>query len=108
MIPVSCIMNLKHTTVECAKIPSARRNKVGWFQNHQKHICLTKRMQPTTLLIGDSTVVGLTRYKNIWKKYFKFPKTVNCGIPGDKTQHVPWRAKNLFIPPSLKFIVIHC
>ena len=99
MIPVNCIMNLKHTTVECAKIPSTRRNKVGRFENHQKHICLTKRMQPTTLLVGNSIVAGLTRYQNIWKKYFKSPKTVNCGIPGDKTQHVLWKAKNLFIPP---------
>ena len=100
-------MNLKHTTVECTKISSAYRNEVGWFENHQKHICLTKRMQSTTLLIGDYIVVWLTRYQNIWKKYFKFPKTVNCGIPGDKTQHFRWRAKNLFIPPSVKFIVIH-
>ena len=65
-------------------------------------------MQAATLLIGDSIVAGLTRYQNVWKKYFKFPKTVNCGIPGDKTQHVLWRAKNLFILPSVKFIVIHC
>ena len=43
-------MNLKHTTVECAKIPSACRNKAGWFENHQKHICLTKEMQSIYLL----------------------------------------------------------
>ena len=60
LIPANCIMNLKHTTVESAKIPSAHNNKVDWFENHQKHICLTKRMQTTTLLIGDSIVVGLT------------------------------------------------
>ena len=57
-------------------------------------------MQPTTLLIGDSIVVGLSRYQNICKKYFKSPKTVNCGIPGDKTQHVLWRA--------VKLLVIRC
>ena len=100
-------MNLKHTTVESAEIPSACHNKVGWFENHPKHICLTKRMQSATLLIGDSIAAGLTCYQNVWKKYFKFPKTVNCGTPRDKTQHVLWRAKNLFIPPSVKFIVIH-
>ena len=44
----------------------------------------------------------------MWNKYFKFPKTVNCGISGDKTQHVLWRAENLVIPSSVKFIVIHC
>ena len=53
-------MNLKHTTVEFAKIPSGCHNKVGWFEIHRKHICLTKRIQPTTLLIGDSIVAGLT------------------------------------------------
>ena len=37
----------------------------------------------------------------------KSPKTVNCGILGDKTQHVLWGAKNLFISPSVKFIVVH-
>ena len=101
-------MNLKHTKVNFTKIPSARHSKVDWFENHQKHICLTKRMQPNTLLIGDSIVAGFTRYQNVWKKDFKFPKTVNCGIPGDNTQHVLWRAKNLFISSSVKFIVIHC
>ena len=74
MIPVNCVMNLKHTTVKCAKIPSAHHNKVGCFENHQNYICLTKQMQPTTLLISDSIVVGLTQYQTIWKKYFKFPK----------------------------------
>ena len=54
-------------------------------------------MQPTTLLIGDYIVVGLSRYQNICKKYFKSPKTVNCGIPGDKTQHVLWRAVKLLV-----------
>ena len=55
-------MNLKYATVECAK---ARRNKVGWFENYQKHICLIKPLQPTTLLVGDSIVVELTWYQII-------------------------------------------
>ena len=67
-------MNLKHTTVESAKIPSTRHNKVGWFENHQKHICLTNRMLPNTLLIGDSIVAGLTRYQDVWKNISSFQK----------------------------------
>ena len=58
-------------------------------------------------LFTQLIVAGLSWYQNIWKTYFKSLKTVNCGIPGDKT-HVLWRAKNLFIPPSVKFIVVHC
>ena len=60
-------MNLKHTTVECVKIPSTHCNKVGWVENYQKHICLTMQMQPATLLIGDSIVAGLIIIIN---KYF--------------------------------------
>ena len=55
-------MKFKRTIVEFAKLPSTRHIRVGWFENHQKHICLTKRMQPNTLLIGDSIVAGLTWY----------------------------------------------
>ena len=66
-------MNLKHTTVECAKIPPTHHNKVGWFENHQKHICLTKWMRPTTLRIGDSIVVGLLGTR-IFGKIFEVSK----------------------------------
>ena len=66
------------------------------------------RMKPSFLLIGDSIIYGLSRYKNVWNKYFGFSKTVNCGISGDKTQHVLWRAENLVIPSSVKFIIVHC
>ena len=41
-------------------------------------------------------------------EYFKFPKLVNCGTPGDKTQYVLRRAENLPIPSSVKFVAIHC
>ena len=67
-------MNLKHATVECAEIPSARRNKVGWFENHQKHILLTKRMQPTTLLIGDSISLGSLGTRIFGKNISSFKK----------------------------------
>ena len=66
------------------------------------------RMKPSFLLIGDSIIYGLSRYKNVWNKYFGFSKTVNLGISGDKTQHVLWRAENLVIPSSVKFITAHC
>ena len=66
------------------------------------------RMKPSFLLIGDSIIYGLSHYKNVWNKYFGFSKTVNCGISGDKTQHVLWRAENLVIPSSVKFIIVRC
>ena len=83
-------------------------NKLGWYETHDHHVCLMNRMKSSFLLIGDSIIYGLSRYKNVWNKYFDFSKTVNCGISGDKTQHVLWRAENLVIPSSVKFIIVHC
>ena len=65
------------------------------------------RMKPSFLLIGDSIICGLIRYKNVRNRYFGFSKTVNSGISGDKTQHVLWRAENLVISSSVKFIIVY-
>ena len=88
--------------------PTPRDNKLGWYETHDHHVCLMNRMKPSFLLIGDSIIYGLSRYKNVWNKYLGFSKTVNCGIFGDKTQHVLRRAQNLVIPSSVKFIIVHC
>ena len=60
------------------------------------------------LLIGDSIVAGLSRYKTVWNKYFKPYKALNCGIHVDRTQHVLWRADDLSVPPPVKYVVVHC
>ena len=60
-----------------------------------------------TLLIGDSIVCGLSRYKKIWDKYF-FNSALNLGIGGDMLQHVLWRIRNTRLSKNIKFIVAHC
>ena len=101
-------MRLQNTAVEPATILTALNNKVEWYEKHEPQVNLIHKLQRSTLLIGDPIVAGLSCYKNVWQKYFKSPKTVNCSIPGDKTQHVLWRAENLPIRSSIIFIVIHC
>ena len=68
--------------------PTGRNNKVGRYKTHNKFDILAKRLHPSVLLIGDSIVAGLSRYQTLWKNYFKPYKSLNCGIPGDRTQHV--------------------
>ena len=41
----------------------------------------------------------------VWNK-FKSYRAINCGMGGDKTQHVLWRAKQMFLPPTVNYIVI--
>ena len=62
----------------------------------------------STLLIGDSTFAGLSRYFNIWKRYFKPLNAINCGIGGDRVGNILWRCKNLASSSNLQNAVIMC
>ena len=42
----------------------------------------------STLSIGDSIIADLSRYSNIWKRYFKLLYAINCGIGGDRVENV--------------------
>ena len=43
------------------------------------------------LIVGDSLVSNLSRYPEIWRKYFINQGALNFGIDGDKAQNVLWR-----------------
>ena len=62
--------------------PLPRFNKFKWIESHNNHCRNITTSNPSTLLIG----AGLSRYKNVWKKYFQPFNTVNCGKDGDKVQ----------------------
>ena len=56
-------MRSQNTTVEPATISTARNNRlvVGWHENHERQVNLINKLQPCTIIIGDSTVVGFKR-----------------------------------------------
>ena len=89
-------------------IPLPRFNKFNWIESHNNHCRNITTSNPSTLLIGDSIIAGLSQYKNVWKKYLKPFNTVNCRIGGEKVQNVLWRCNNF--PPSLgvKNIIVMC
>ena len=62
--------------------------------------------------LGNTAVkpatISTARNNKVGWLLFQISKTVNCGIPGDKTQRVLWRAEDLLIQPAVKFAVIHC
>ena len=101
-------MNLYNQLYCLATTPTGRNNKVGWYKTHNSHDIPAKRLHSSVRLIGDSIVAGLGRYQTVWKKYFKPYKGLNCGNPGDRTQHTLWRAEDLSVPPSVKCVVVHC
>lgn len=88
--------------------PTGRDNKAGWYGIHDKHVLIASQKQANVLLCGDSIIAGLSRYSSIWSRHFKPLNTVNCGIGGDRTQHVLWRMEKMTLPASVKYVVIHC
>ena len=44
----------------------------------------------------------------LWVLYLKPLNTINCGIGGDRTQHVLWRVDHLSLPDSVHVAVLLC
>ena len=88
--------------------PVKRFCKPGWHKLHQQHMsALNINRDIQTVLLGDSIIQGLSRYKKVWNSFFG-KDTLNCGIRGDKVENLLWRAEKLVFPPATRHIVIHC
>ena len=88
--------------------PLSRSYNTNWLNLHNKHCNDMLNSNYSTLLIADSLIVGLSRYPNIWKRYFKPLNAINCGIGGDRIRNVLWRSNNLPLFPSFQNAVIFC
>ena len=88
--------------------PIFRDSKPGWYGIHRAHVKSIVRQQAKVVLLGASIVRNLSRYPSVWDRHLQSFNTVNCGIGGDRTQHVLWRAENLYLPNSVHVVVIHC
>ena len=88
--------------------PSFRENKPGWYACHRSHVNSVIRRQAKVILLGDSIMASLSRYPCVWDRHLQPFNTVNCGVGGDRTQHVLWRAENMYLPASVSVAVILC
>ena len=88
--------------------PVKRFCKPGWHKLHQQHMsALNINRYIQTVLLGDSIIQALSRYKKVWNSFFG-KDTLNCGIRGDKVENLLWRVEKLVFPPATRHIVIHC
>ena len=86
----------------------SRSYNTNWLNLHHKYCNDISNSNYSTLLIGDSLIVGLSCYPNIWRRYFKLLNAITCGIGGDRIQNVLWRSNNLPSSPSFQNAVILC
>ena len=89
-------------------IPLSRFYKTNWLNSHLNQCSKLTRNYCVTIIIGDSIAAGLSRYQNVWTKFLQPLRALNCGIGGDKVQHVLWRSHNLPVVKSIKKVVVLC
>ena len=101
---------IPNTSVTVTTIATARQFKTNWMNTHLKHCSRLNKIKKSfdTMQIGDSLIVSLTHYSKFWNKIFKPLNSLNCGIAGDRVQHVLWRAHDLCSFSSLRNFVILC
>ena len=78
------------------------------MNTHLSHCSRLNNKSFDTILIGDSVIAGLARCSKVWNKFFKPLNAFNCGIGGDRVQHVLWRAHDLRRLSSLRNVIILC
>ena len=87
--------------------PVSRDYRIGWIDHHNGNKDTALQSKSNILIIGDSIVSGLTRYKDIWYKYFGKNHALNFGIPGDHIENVLWRLIDLTLPDTVKYVIVH-
>ena len=89
--------------------PLARNGKIGWHDTYKHHSTLCKSSTNSKLvLLGDSIIANFSKCTDVFDNFFSSFRTLNFGISGDKIQNVLWCAKNITLPSSLEYIIIHC
>ena len=66
--------------------PTPRKGKHEWYQQFRKHNLILNKSKAKLLIIGDSLISDLSRYPEIWRKYFSNHGALNLGIAGNKAQ----------------------
>ena len=88
--------------------PSTRFSRMNWLNIHHNHSSKSAKNNFETILIGDLIVAGLSRFQNVWEKFLKPLKSLNCGMGGNRIQGVLWRPLNLPVSSNLKNVVVLC
>ena len=83
-----------------ALISCSRCRKANWLTIYENQCFIARNCSAETLLLGDSLIKGLNRFKRTWYKYF--PNSFNFGISRNHAENVLWRALNL---PEMSYLM---
>ena len=77
------LIDMFHQASIMASIPSETFYNDNWIKIHKNHCFQVKQESINSIKIGNSIVVDLTRYTNIWNNFFG-NRFINLGISGDR------------------------
>ena len=63
-----------------ASKPTPRSYKQGWENQHKRFVSIATESKSTIVLIGDSIINGLYRYRKVWSEFFEPVNALNFGI----------------------------
>ena len=86
--------------------PCSRCRKGNLLTVYENQCFIARNAPAETLLLRDSIVKGLNRYKETWYKYF--PNSFNFGISRYHAENVLWRALHLPEMSYLKNVITLC
>ena len=101
-------MRFFYCSIIMTTTPSTRFSKTYWLNFHHNHCSKIAKDTFEIIFIGDLILAGLSRYQNVWDKFLKPLKALNCVGGGKRIQYVLWYAFNLPVFSNLKNIVILC
>ena len=81
-----------------------RIQKLGWQETYFPKKLLKKSSAP--IIIGDSIATALRRYRHIWRNYFE--DALNLVVSGDRVENVLWRTRDISLPYTTLFVIMHC
>ena len=96
-------LNKYHRTTSIT--PRITTSKQSWIKEHFNHLQQIETKGPQLIFIGDSLVQGFKGCHHTWKIPFD-KQAQNCGIKGDKIEHVLYRICNSNFPKNIQTIVI--
>ena len=86
-----------------ASVASDRIFNAKWIKLHR---VLAESSNATILIAGDSLIVYLSRYFNVWEKYFVPFNKLNFGIGVDLIENVFWLSNDLLPLSSVKHVIL--
>ena len=100
--------NSYSTTTAFKRLYLTTRLQKKYEREHNRQMMMLKKQNPRVILCGDSIMKNFELYPEVWKDYFDPINAINCGIGGDRTQHLLWRIQQMDVPSNATFAVIHC